>query len=187
MNSFLTLKHWQLFVLLFVFPFVLLIVALSAMLSPGLPVWIFSIAPIVVIIFWILVLCWFYVLGTNLHRKLPYGVSMSLILFKLCLVIPVVYVFSISVFLVSFFDEIPSGVAPNPELFVWIYPLHLFVMCCILYTFYFNAKAIKSVESQGPVAFSDFAGDFFLFWFFPIGIWTIQPRINKLFDHENEL
>jgi hypothetical protein len=35
---------------------------------------------------------------------------------------------------------------------------------------------------QKPVTFSDFAGEFFLIWFFPVGIWIIQPRINKLFD-----
>ena len=45
-----------------------------------------------------------------------------------------------------------------------------------------DAKALKTVEWQKPVTFSDFAGEFFLIWFFPIGIWIIQPRINKLFD-----
>jgi hypothetical protein len=31
------------------------------------------------------------------------------------------------------------------------------------------------------VSFYDFSGPFFLLWFFPIGIWIIQPRINRLF------
>jgi hypothetical protein len=27
---------------------------------------------------------------------------------------------------------------------------------------------------------NDYIGEFFLFWFFPIGIWFIQPRINNI-------
>jgi hypothetical protein len=52
----------------------------------------------------------------------------------------------------------------------------------MFYCLYFNAKVLKAVELQKPVTFSEFAGEFFLIWFFPIGIWIIQPRLNKLFD-----
>jgi hydrogenase maturation factor len=31
------------------------------------------------------------------------------------------------------------------------------------------------------VSFYDYAGPFFLWWFFPLGIWFVQPRINRLF------
>jgi hypothetical protein len=55
-------------------------------------------------------------------------------------------------------------------------------MFFIFYSLYFIAKELKSVELQKPVTFSDFAGEFFLLWFFPIGIWIIQPRINKIFE-----
>lgn len=41
------------------------------------------------------------------------------------------------------------------------------------------AKTIKTVELQKKVTFSDFAGEFFLLWFSPIGIWILQPKINK--------
>jgi hypothetical protein len=64
-----------------------------------------------------------------------------------------------------------------------IIPLFLFIFLifCILYAIYFNAKSLKSVELQRDVTFSDYAADFFLFLFFPIGIWFIQPRINRIF------
>jgi hypothetical protein len=32
------------------------------------------------------------------------------------------------------------------------------------------------------VKFKDFVGEFFLVWFFPIGVWILQPTINKLED-----
>ena len=63
-----------------------------------------------------------------------------------------------------------------------IIPLHLFSMFCIFYCLYFVAKTFKTVELQREVSFSDFAGEFFLFWFFPIGIWIVQPKINKMIE-----
>jgi len=52
----------------------------------------------------------------------------------------------------------------------------------MFYCLYFISKSLKAVELQRDVTFNDYAGEFFLIWFFPIGIWFIQPRINKLFD-----
>jgi hypothetical protein len=62
---------------------------------------------------------------------------------------------------------------------VLILPFHLFAMACMLYSFYFCARALKAAEWQRPVTFGDFAGEFFLVWFFPVGIWMLQPRINR--------
>ena len=36
------------------------------------------------------------------------------------------------------------------------------------------------VELQHSVKFEDFKEEFILVWFFPVGIWNLQPRINKL-------
>ncbi|WP_373551080.1 hypothetical protein [Haliscomenobacter sp.] len=50
----------------------------------------------------------------------------------------------------------------------------------IFYCIYHVAKTIKTVELQRKVTFSDFIAEFFLVWFFPIGVWILQPTINKL-------
>ena len=63
-----------------------------------------------------------------------------------------------------------------------IVPLHLFSMFCIFYSLYFVAKTFKTVELQREVIFSDFAGEFFMIWFYPIGIWIVQPKINKMIE-----
>ena len=63
-----------------------------------------------------------------------------------------------------------------------IVPLHLFSMFCIFYSLYFVAKTFKTVELQREVNFSDFAGEFFMIWFYPIGIWIVQPKINKMIE-----
>jgi hypothetical protein len=74
-----------------------------------------------------------------------------------------------------------TGSDPGAGIFALIVPLHLLSMGCLFYCLYFIAKALKSVEAQQPVSVSEYLGDFFLLWFYPVGIWILQPRVNKLF------
>jgi bacteriorhodopsin len=64
--------------------------------------------------------------------------------------------------------------------------IHLFSMFCIFYVLYFAAKTFKTVELQREVRFSEFAGEFFMLWIFPIGVWILQPKINKMVEEEDE-
>lgn len=124
---------------------------------------------------------WFYALGTNLFKRLPVTAKMSLIRFKLFLFAAFGYIICFMVFMTTMFSNVLSGARPGFAIFAIIFPLHFFYMFCVCYCFYFNAKALKSIELQRPVTFNDYAGEFFLLWFFPIGVWILQPRINKLF------
>lgn len=60
-------------------------------------------------------------------------------------------------------------------------PLHFLMMFCVFHALYFVSKSLLLVETNGPVSFRDYAAAFFLIWFLPLGIWTIQPRINRLY------
>ena len=71
------------------------------------------------------------------------------------------------------------------KMLFFVVPLHLFSMFCMFYLLYFVSKTLKTVELKREVTFSDFLGEFFMIWFFPFGIWIIQPRINKLVNGEN--
>jgi hypothetical protein len=182
MTKLLTIKHWQLFGLLIGIPMIFQFVMMGSVMTSKNPTIMFAAFPIMMILFIGLFFGWFYALGTNLHKKLPETATMNLTKFKIFLFIPVIYMLFLSVFMFCMFSNISTGGQPNPAIFALIVPLHLFSMFCIFYCLYFNAKALKTVEWQKPVTFSDFAGEFFLIWFFPIGVWIIQPRINKLFD-----
>ena len=52
----------------------------------------------------------------------------------------------------------------------------------MFYYLYFVAKTIKIAELQKKLEFVNFASEFFLIWFYPIGIWFIQPKINKIIE-----
>ncbi len=184
---YLNAKHWQIFALLFGLPFVFCVIAfVSAIFSiafrvrpdTGVINTIFRIFPLLLIINTVLFFGWFYSIATVFHKKLPLGVRMNLGLYKLFVFIPVAYIFLVSVFLISIFGE--GMRLYYPFVFVAIVPLHLFSVFCILYNLYFFAKVIKSIELQREALVGDYIIEFILLWFYPVGIWILQPRINIL-------
>jgi hypothetical protein len=187
MYQLLKIKHWQLFSLLFAIPFLFQMVMMGIVTSSNDPtVFLFSF-PFLITYVLGLYFAWFYVLGVNLHKKLPQTVNLSLGRFKFFLFAPVVYAVFLFVFMFVTFSDMSVDSQIDPLIFLWILPFHFFAVYCIFYCLYFVAKSLKSVELQRPVDFNDYAGEFFLIWFYPIGLWFIQPRINKLFDSNNNL
>ena len=182
MKLFLQLKHWQLFGLLcglpVVFQFLVNDILINNAGSPLL-IWFFAVMMLVIAVVYF---GWFYAIGTWLYKRLPVKSGLKLNRFKFAVFFPVGYI-AVALFLVrEAMINVSSGAQLGAGMFAVILPVHLFSMACMLYALRFNAKALKSVESREPVKFSDYAGEFFLLWFFPIGIWFIQPRINKLFN-----
>lgn len=168
----LRLKHWQLFILFFG----ILMGSFTTSENPTIISAAFSIS---MTLYTGLIFAWFYALGVNLYKKLPKAATMNLKRFKLFLFIPLTY----SLFMFSVLFDFDVRGQFMIDFFVLVFPLHLISGFCGFYCLYFNAKALKTVEYQKPVTISDFVGEFFLIWFFcPIGIWIIQPRVNRIFD-----
>jgi hypothetical protein len=181
MKRLLTIKHWQLFMLLLGIPLVFEFSMVGlVILNKNLKV-IFIGLPIMMIICIGFFFSWFYALGTNLHRRLPENAKMNLTVFKIFLFVPAAY-FLFLLIVISILNQTNFTATPNLIIFVIVFFMHLASMFCIFYCLYFIAKAFKSVESQKPVSFGDYIGEFLLFWLYPVGIWILQPRINKLFD-----
>lgn len=191
---FLKAKHWQLFLLIFGIPFVfqitlmlLTISQLFASINPD-PTVMFkfmNFIPFIILIPTLALFGWLWSIGMGFQNKIPVNVKLKVKRFKLFFFIPFLYILIlISVFSFVLLNAISLN--PNPNLgliallFAVIFPLHLFSIFCIFYTFYFIAKTIKTVELQRDVVFADFMGEFFMLWFYPVGIWILQPKINKL-------
>jgi len=62
-----------------------------------------------------------------------------------------------------------------------IVPLHLLCMACLFYVLYFVSKNLALAEAGKPVSFYEYAGPFFLIWFYPVGVWVLQPKVNRFF------
>ncbi len=130
---------------------------------------------------------WLWVLGTRLHSRLPASVSMNVTWFQTCVVYPALY---ITVLMFLIYNILQTAMA-DPELFrqgfnpgyiFMIFPFHILAICCLFYCFYFCAKVLKAVEVRHPVGMGDFLLEIVLFWFYPVGIWFIQPRLNIIFS-----
>ena len=75
---------------------------------------------------------------------------------------------------------LPGSMDPGRGVPGFILPLHLLAMAAIFYALLFTAKSLVMVERNEATKFFEYSGPFFLLWFFPIGVWFIQPRVNKL-------
>lgn len=157
---------------------------------------VFAILPVLMVVYLVvtcLLLCWFYSMGVNLYKRLPPAVSMPIGTFKAFIII----------LLCQWFVMMPAGIYfmhimptifnnPHPETVIFRYmfipillmPLQLFCAFCMFYCFYFIAKCLKAVEKQKDVTVGDYIGEFFLLWFWFVGVWLIQPKINKLFAED---
>ena len=181
MSIFLRMKHWQLFVLLVALPLAVeFVMMVSLILFRNFSV-IGMVFPALMIICLGTYFGWMYSLGINLHRRLPASVGMSLTAFRLFFFTPVVYILTICAYVGVAFSIVSPPDRANPFIILLIIPVHLFCMFCIFYCLYFVAKAIKAVELQRPVYAGDYIGEFFLLWFYFVGVWFIQPKINKMF------
>lgn len=184
-DKFLKAKHWQIFMLTIGLP-MLLQMAMMPMLfegaNPGLSV---SLLMIITVVYVFGFFGWIWAIAIGLQTKVPADVKMKVRKFMIFLIFPLVYILFFSGFIISVFGgNMDLGTGNNQEMFAWmmgiIFPLHIFCMFCIFYCLYFVAKTFKTVELQREVKFPDFAGEFLLFWFFPIGIWIMQPKINQM-------
>ena len=176
-SFFVRAKSWQIFILLFGVMVLSQIAAATADAEKMLPrIWGFTL---------LFMLCfegWFWALGTFLNSIVRPALRPGVSFFRFALIYPMIY---LPVFMLVF--------PPSPKMLTLIFPLHLFAMVCIFYLLNFVSKNLVLAEAGKEVSFYDYSGPFFLLWFFPIGVWVVQPRINALYaesklgeDHPGE-
>lgn len=62
-----------------------------------------------------------------------------------------------------------------------------YVAFAFLHYLSFPAKTLKSIEIDKEAKLGDYIGDFFLIVFLPIGIWFLQPRINRILKTKEKI
>jgi len=188
--------HWKLFILVVGIPFVAAITSVIIMVSLLInqhnprPETIFPVMfvfPAIGLFAAAIQFYWHWSVATGLQSYLHPETKLRIKRFKIFFFIPLVYfsVFAlVGTILSTKIQPMNQGEAPNLAwmipLFILMFLMHFFSMFCIIFVLYFIAKTLKSVELQREAHFSDYIGEFFLIWFFPVGIWFIQPRINRI-------
>ncbi len=195
-------KHWQIFTLMVGLP---VLIGISTLVIIGMNLnfesvnpdlknmlSVFAVFPIIMILYTSIFFVWLWSIAMGLQKKMPENVKMKTRTFKVLFFIPFTYIILISIFMggeVYGFLNIENIIEPSEKLITLFIGLmlviHLFSMFCIFYLLYFTSKTIKTVELQREAELGDYILEFILLWFYIIGIWIIQPKINKLFEQSN--
>ncbi|MBI3135101.1 MAG: hypothetical protein HYZ14_10555 [Bacteroidetes bacterium] len=188
-------KHWQLFVIVvgipLFFQFFLMTVIFGSIGSSRMPdpTAMFAFMPVVFIVYIAaasILFAWYYAIVVKLDTRLPAHLKINMKRFKLFFYFPLVYIGLMALFVILMITNLAGHVQPSPMFIIpfviLIVPLHLFSIFCIGHTFYCVGKTIKSVELKRAAKFEDFAGEFFLAWFYLVGFWILQPKINRLWE-----
>ncbi len=172
-DQFLRAKHWQIFLLLFG----LFCVAECTSITEARKLSTESLR-VAGVIPWVVIglaqlslAVWLWSLGSFLTSIAPRTLRLNLGIFRFALIYAPVYLFAFNVFFGSL----------GPLQIARVFPFHLLAMFCLVYSLYFVSKSLVSTERGAPVSFSNYVGVLFLIWFFPIGIWIVQPRVNRLY------
>ncbi|MDY6978278.1 MAG: hypothetical protein SV201_00240 [Pseudomonadota bacterium] len=168
MNVYLKAKHWQLFTVFFG----LIILGQSLMASSIINGDAFN--PLLLMIPTLIVgmvfFGWLWAIATACSKVLPNELYSSPGFMRAGLIYALVYVVFSGVF---FFGS-------GPEFPGYMIIMHLLAMAAIFYALGFTAKQLTKLEQKKDVSFYNYSGPFFLFWFFPVGVWFIQPKVNQL-------
>ena len=192
---FLKAKHWQIFLgyagiflltMILLFSSIFSIILSVDRISEGpenflFPFWIFL--PMVLLMVYDLLYHWN--VGGKLHSLIPKPGKFKISYLYWSLAFPVIFIFlifvGVAIFAITITPEIDN---PRPFLtgMIILIPLQLLAMLCQFYRIYFMARAVKSVELGRLARFDECIVECILFWFWIVGIWIIQPRINELYD-----
>jgi hypothetical protein len=154
-----SMKHWVLFLLL-VAPSLIIVILMEPEQSPQWKI-------VANIISSLVYFYWLWSINRTLSNEPTAGPDAP---FKFFFIVVVIYFLCYnSLGLFGLIQDIQ---------YVWIFNLIIFSLTvyCLLTT----ARRLKSSEMSRPAAVGEYLGYFLLFLVFPIGVWVLQPKINKL-------
>ncbi|HEY3939956.1 MAG TPA: hypothetical protein VGL97_21185 [Bryobacteraceae bacterium] len=161
-SLFVRAKHWQLFVL----SLTLALVELFVLRPPSSAVVVRGGVTALDILF---LLAWLWSVGSFLNSIVQPSLRLNMSLFYFTLTIPLLYAaFS----LVQSENSLPAVVRIT---------LQVLVAVCAIYDIGFVADSLVRAETDKPASFSDLAPLSLLIWLYVLGVWFVQPRINRLY------
>ena len=180
MKWFFKLKHWQVFIftgLLLFAPTVAPMFVSGDDVDPffvmrwAMPLWLIS------------YIGYHFLCGFGLSKLAGKTSGRSYYTFMTLISIALVYSFFIGFIVLNS----SSGKTEIGDIFVFILPVHLLSMVGIIVAIKYNAKLLNVIEQGSKTSYPGFLSDFFLFWLLPLGVWSIQPRLTKIYLDKNKL
>tara|TARA_Y100000589_G_C27046747_1_gene585504 strand:+ start:71 stop:598 length:528 start_codon:yes stop_codon:yes gene_type:complete len=118
---------------------------------------------------------WTLRVGEELFNRLEDKSILNLNRFRYQILFAVSYILFVVIFFGGY--SINANNYDEYDSIIWIIiPMHIILMFCIIHTIYFLSKCITTLRNKNE----EYVWYMLRFWFFPIGIWIIQPRIIEL-------
>lgn len=195
MKWFLRAPHWKIFLIqlspALLIPIIILIFFASSGFNEFEPTnWsILILIPLLIVGMVAFQLSYLWSIGNKLQPLLPEGVSMDPKYFNIALAVPLAgVVITMMVVAVTILTADENFMEPEPFFglsFVFIIFYMLFALLAMLSGFYqicFLAKLVKTLELQREVRLEEYLLECVLFWFYIVGIWFIQPKLNQFVE-----
>lgn len=175
MKKLLSFKHWQLFLLIFI---------CGAWTSPSPLKEIINTVAVVTFTFWI------YAIGTyGQDRIAELGLkTMNVKLFKTNVIILGILFLIILIYSATLPEVAETNNVTNTFEAKDILNIigGLYFVFAVFQTIIFACKTIAKIELRREVAFGDYFTNLLLMFFFFIGVWILQPKINRLIATEEQ-
>jgi len=131
-----------------------------------------SVYPLFVFLALLVYFLWIWAVAKHLNPLIDPQWRPPLLRFRLFFFLSLFYILALLVWVM-----LRGGL---PFEYIYLLPVHFLVMCAFIYCVFFAAKTIRLVELQRKLIFQDYFGEFVMVAMFPIGIWLLQPRVNRL-------
>ncbi len=179
-------KTMQVFGVLVLIPVAILIAALIILFFNFELTTVFSVYPFIALPVYIPFFIWNWNIGIWLHDKLPEELRFHRGVFKIAFGI-MLFCLIVSAFLLHnlFGSTFMNNASLEPSfsslgIFIPFLIATLFIMFCLAYVSYYNARTIRTLERNEAMKFSECFEDMQWIFVIPLGIWNLQPRINKI-------
>jgi len=176
MKKLLSFKHWQLFLLIFI---------CGAWTSPSPLKEIINSVAVVTFTLWI------YAIGVyGQDRISELGLkTMNVKLFKANVIIIgslflIALVYSAAQPEANEVNNVTNTLEPTDIIYI---AAGLYLFFAMVQTIVFACKTIAKLELRREVSFGDYFNNLLLMFFFFVGIWFLQPKVNRLIATEEEV
>jgi hypothetical protein len=177
MNNILKLKSWQTFGLIIIMPVLFIIIGVILLQITGIKAFGFIFPLLATLTMMLSYYGWIWSAGIAIHKQSIPDRKRNLNTFKLAFVLALFFFLIVTPILKKVLSE-------NSQFLIQL--IRLASLFSFFYCIYFTAKGIQNIEKQKNIKSNSIFLDFILIWILPIGIWIIQPRINRILTFKEE-
>jgi hypothetical protein len=117
-------------------------------------------------------LSWLWIIGSFLGSVVPPELRPRQSFYRVAIIFPLLFTFVALAVIVSN-NSWPIALTLSAGIFAF---------SCLLYDFNFVARTLYLAETGEPPMMGDTSLTILQLWFFPVGAWFIQPRVNRLYS-----